>query len=289
MKTKLLLLGMCMAVFAISCNKDDETTVNQGGSDLVANQKVDSAIDDVSAIADDQYEVNEGTPTGRDGTYPTTLPDCAIVTHANASNTTITFGTATAGCMFRGHLLKGKVILTRTVTTTFPKVMTITYDGFYIDGNKLEGEATWTRSLIDAGTPNMRIKTVFAMHNITLITPNGNYVRNGDRTRIMSHGFTTYGDFSDDEFITYGSFTTVHPNGDEYVSYISQTYPLLNKVSCGAALARFPVSGILILQKTSGGATHSVKLDYGTGVNASECDDKAMMSIDQGTAVEITL
>ena len=294
MKKRLLLFGMALSLMTISCSKD-EVTPNGGGSDVVANQKVDAAIDDVSVIADDQYEVNEGTVDGKGiQDYISVLPDCANISFVGSTGDhkviTITFGSGTTTCLFRGHHLLGQVILTRDVTATFPKTMTVTYNNFYVDGNKLEGTTTWTRFLIDEGTSNMRIKTKLTMTNMTLTTPAGVYTRNGHRIRIMSSGFLTYGNAEDNEFTTYGEFTTVHPNGDEYMSYISESTPLLNKVACGDLLARYPVSGILMLQKHSGigtpdEETHSIAIDYGTG----DCDKLAMMSIDQGTAVQITL
>jgi hypothetical protein len=43
---------------------------------------------------------------------------------------------------------KGQIILTRTLGTTFPKIMTVTFNNFYINENKLEGTSTWKREMI---------------------------------------------------------------------------------------------------------------------------------------------
>ncbi len=287
MKTKLLLFGLAMAIIAISCSKDDDSSANITSSEVIANQKMDDAIDDVSVIADDQYEVREGTASGRGvQDYYSILPACASVSDAGSTSAirilTITFGTQTTACLFRGHFLKGKVIITRTITTTFPKTMTITYDGFYVDGNKLEGEMTWSREMVGSGI-SLHPKTTLTMTNVKLTTSDGAYVRNGHRTTEMIEGFPTRNSPTDDQFITYGEFSTTFPNGDVYSSYISETTPLLHKNVCSLNTppSPYPVSGILVLSKNS----HHNSIDYGDG----DCDNLAMLSIDGGVAFQITL
>lgn len=291
MKKRILLFGIALSLMTISCSKDD-VTPNEASSDVVANQKMDAAIDDVAAIADDQFEKDQSNASGRGiQDYISELPDCAHISFGATNTLThrviiITFEGTTAGnfCLFRGHRLRGKIILTRDVTATFPKTMSVTYDGFYVDDNKLEGTTTWTRDMVGTGT-SLHPKNKLTMINMTLTTSAGAYVRNGHRTREMTAGFSTRDNHQDDEFITYGEFTTVHPNGDEMMTYISQSTPLLNKVACGDLLARYPVSGILNIEKHSGSVSHTIIIDYGTG----NCDKLAMMTIDEGTPFEITL
>lgn len=291
MKKKILLFGMILSILAFtSCSKDSEpatTETSVTSNDVAANQDMDDVIDDVSLIADDQYEAKEGSTTGKTiGDYYSIKPECALVSDfgstAEVRKLTITFGTATSACLFRGHSLKGKIILTRTTGTTFPKYMTVTFDGFYVNDRKLEGTSTWKREMLSDGVI-VHPKTTFTMTNMKLTTTAGVYIRNGDRIREMTAGFSTRTSPTDDVYSTYGTFTTTHPNGSVFTSLIEAATPLVHKAVCSLSQAPlpFPVSGMLKLTKN----THSATINYGTGA----CDNLATLSIDGGTATEIHL
>lgn len=290
MKKKILLFGMILSIHAFtSCSQDSnsatETTVTS--NDVAATQKMDNAIDDVSLIADNQYEISEGSTTGKSVvSYFSILPNCATISDLGSSISvrviTITFGTADTPCVFRGHSLKGQIILTRTIGTTFPKIMTVTYNNFYVNENKLEGTSTWKREMLGSGE-NLHPKTTFTMTGMTLTTTAGVYTRNGDRVREMTAGFLTRQSPTDDIYSTYGTFTTTHPNGSVFTSLIESATPLINKTACNLIQVPmpFPVSGIVKLSKNS----HYSTIDYGSG----DCDNLAMLSIDGGMATQITL
>jgi hypothetical protein len=291
MKKKILLLGMTLSILAFtSCSQDSEGTNSEtavSNNDVVATQKMDNAIDDVSFIADNQYEISEGSTTGKStGNYFSILPSCATVSDLGSTNTirviTITFGTESTPCEFRGHLLKGKITLTRTIGTSFPKIMTIAYTNFYVNDNKLNGMSTWKREMIGSET-SLHPKTTFTMTDMTLTTSDGVFIRNGDRVREMTAGFLTRLSPTDDVYSTYGTCTTTHPNGTIFTSLIESTSPLVHKTACSLLQIPmpFPVSGILKISKNM----HYATLDYGTGA----CDNLAMQSIDGGEATQITL
>jgi hypothetical protein len=288
MKSKILLFGMILSTLVFtSCSKDSEPTTSVSSNDVVANQEVDDAMDDVSAIADNQYEVSEGTLTGKStGSYYSILPDCATVSDLGSTTSvrtlTITFGNPnTPTCKFRGRYLKGQIILTRTMGTSFPKIMTVTYKDFYINDNKLEGTSTWTREMVGTGDA-LHPKTTFTMTEMKLTTKSGIYTRNGSKIREMIAGFLTRTSPTDDVFSTYGTFTTTHPNGSTFASLIDMATPLIHKTACGLLQnpVPFPVSGILKLTKN----THYATIDYGTG----DCDDLATITIN-GVTKEIHL
>jgi hypothetical protein len=291
MKTKILLFGMILSTLVYtSCTKDSNpatTPASVTSNDVVATLNVDDAIDDVSAIADDQYDADEYAATARnEGIYPTIVPSCATVSDLGSTDLvrkiTITFGTPTSTCKFRGRELKGQIILTRTRGTTFPKVMTISYTDFYINDNKLAGTSTWTREMIGTGDA-IHPKTTFTMTDMKLTTKAGIYTRNGSKTREMIAGFATRLSPTDDIFSTYGTFTTTHPNGSTFTSLIEVATPLIHKAACNLQQIPmpFPVSGILKISKNS----HTATIDYGKG----DCDNLAMQSIDGGTPTQITL
>lgn len=292
MKSKFLLLGMTLGILAFaSCTNDSNSSTSEAmvtTNDVAVTQKMDIAFDDVLLIADDQYEVSEGSLTGKStGNYYSLLPTCATVSDlgstASVRKITITFGNPnTPSCSFRGHSLKGQIILTRTIGTTFPKTMTVTYNNFYINDNKLDGTSTWKREMIGSGT-ELHPKTTFIMTGMTWTTPEGVYTRNGERTREMTAGFATRLSPTDDIYSTYGTFTTTHPNGSIFTSLIEMATPLINKTACSlsATPMPFPVSGKLKLTKNS----HYATIDYGNG----QCDNLAMQSIDGGTPTPIIL
>ena len=291
MKTKFLLLGMFISILTFSsCSSDSNSTTTDAvltNEEVAVTQKMDNDIDDISVIADNQYELTEGSPTGRTSSgYYSLLPECATISDLGSTPSvrvlTITFGTETTACKFRGRNLKGKIILTRTIGTAFPKIMTITFNNFHINDNKIDGTTTWKREMVGEGVL-LHPKTTLTMTHMTLTTTSGVYTRNGERIRQMTAGFLTRTSPTDDVFSTYGTFTTTYSNGDVFTSVISADTPLIHKTACSLQQMPmpFPVSGILKLSKNS----HYVTIDYGTG----ECDNIAMKSVDGGVATQITL
>lgn len=291
MKKKILLFGMLLGIAALnSCTSDPSTTTADAtvtSNDVAANQSMDNSIDDISLIADNQYELSEGSTTGKTvGNYYSILPTCATISDLGSTATvrviTITFGTTTSACLFRGHSVKGQIILTRTIGTSFPKIMTITFNDLYINDNKLEGVTTWKREMLGDGM-TLHPKTTLTMTGMALTTKAGVYIRNGERIREMTAGFSTRLSPTDDIYSTYGTFTTTHPNGSVFSSLIEAASPLINKTACNLQQVPmpFPVSGKLKLTKNS----HTATIEYGNG----NCDNLAMLSIDGGTAAPIML
>ena len=292
MKSKNLVLGLTFSILTFtSCTNDAEPAATETmvtTNEVAATQKMDNAVDDIAVIVDDQYELTEGTSTGRTiANYYSILPTCASISDLGSTSTvrkiTITFGNPnTPACLFRGHLLKGQIILTRTIGTTFPKIMTVTFNNFYINDNKLEGTSTWKREMIGTGT-ELHPKTTFSMNAMTWTTSEGIYTRNGERIREMTAGFATRLSPIDDIFSTYGTFTTTHPNGSNYTWLVEKGTALIHKTACSLQTAPmpFPVSGKLKISKNS----HYAIIEYGNG----ECDNLAMLAIDGGTAKPIIL
>jgi hypothetical protein len=291
MKTKILLFGMMLSILTFSsCSQDPSSSTNESivtTNDVIETQKMDNAVDDITLIADDQYEVIEGAVTGKASrNYKSILPECVTVSDLGSTDlikkNTLTFGTATTSCVFRGRALKGQIILTHTKGTSFPKVMTITFNNFYINYNKLEGIITWTREMVGDET-TFHPKTTYTMTAMTLTTISGVFTRNGTRTREMTAGFLTRLNLADDVYSTYGTFTTTNPTGTVFTSLIESVNPLINKTDCSLLQTPmpFPVSGIAKLSNN----LHYATIDYGTG----DCDNFALLSIDGGAATQITL
>lgn len=292
MKSKILALGMTLSILAFtSCTNDSEPAAAEEmvtTNDVTATQKMDNAIDDIAVIVEDQYELSDGTLTGRTiGNYYSILPTCATFSDLGSTTTvrkiTITFGNPnTPACLFRGHLLRGQIILTRTIGTTFPKITTVTFNNFYSNENKLEGYSTWKREMVGTGA-DLHPKNTFILNAMKWTTTEGVYTRTGERIREMIAGFATRLSPTDDIFSTHGTFTTTHPNGSVYTALVEKATALIHKTACSLQTTPmpFPVSGKLKISKDS----HYAIIEYGNG----ECDNLAMLAIDGGTAKPIIL
>lgn len=183
MKNKILLFGILLSIAAFtSCTSDSTTTADTAvtSNEVAANHSMDNSIDNTSLIADNQYELSEGSATGKIvGNYYSILPACATISDLGSTTNvrviTITFGTTTSTYLSTGHSRKGQIILTRTIGTSFPKIMTETHNNLYINDNKLEGMSTWKREMIGDGL-TLHPKTTFTMTGMMLTTKSPEFI-----------------------------------------------------------------------------------------------------------------
>jgi hypothetical protein len=291
MKTKILFLGLLLALFSVSCNKDKEENA-MTVDEAMANAKIDIASDDVSDIIEGQFDATmdnatTGKSIGSENASPN-LPDCVSVVRTPAIGTlitpgtlvtkTITFGTATTGCpMPNGNVLRGTILISFTFQpTATTHTINYTFDNFYHNDIKLDGTKTFTRTL-STGT-NVHPIVVMTM-DMTATFPNGNTLhRVGTRTREIVEGFGTPLIFADNIYRITGEWTTTFPNTTVQTSTI--TTPLLVKMSCVAVNKPLLVKGIITFVRNNNTAT----LDYGNG----DCDNLAVFTIN-GVAHPIIL
>lgn len=283
MKTKVFFIASFVAIsFFMSCTSSDKTTddTNPNASNPVAvDSKIDGAIDDVSNIAEDQFYAKENSTTGRIETTNSFLPSCATVvwTFTNETFTgSIDFGTQ--GCTLEnGNVLKGKITLSFSGNFTTPQqTITYTFDGFYHNGNKIQGSKTITRTI--KSTDLLATAHPVFTHSIdlTVTFADGSvYIRKGNRVKEMVEGYDTKGIWSDNVFLVTGSSTTSLRNGDSWSSTIKT--PLRYAMSCKKP---FPISGTV--SKVKNGV--ETIIDYGNG----ECDKLATVTTD-GTTTTIEL
>jgi hypothetical protein len=286
MKTKILLFATLLSIiFFIGCNTNEP--VNQApaaitADDAVINSDIDASVDDVSIIAEDQFDMQKSMAAKTSGGMISMLPPCATITTVLTNDTwtrTIDFGTQ--GCaLHNGNIVKGKIIISFTKDFTTPiKSISYTLVGFYHNGKLIEGSKTITHELKTSDL-------LAALHPVTTHTidmkityPDGKiYTRIGTRVREMVEGFTSITNWEDNVFKVWGYHITTFPNGTKYTCTTQKTAPLLFKMSCKMP---FPVSGVIEIVKNDGkGAT----LDFGKG----DCDDLAIITI-EGVAKEIHL
>ena len=283
MKTKILLFATLLSItFFIGCNTNEpvnQTTAAITSDVAVTNSDIDASIDDVSIIAEDQFDMQKSMTAKTSMGMVSMLPPCATITTVLTNDTytkTIDFGTQ--GCALpNGNIVKGKIIISFTKDFTTP-IKTITYSlvGFYHNGKLIEGTKTIIRELKST-------ELLAAIHPVTthsidmkITYPDGEiYTRIGTRVREMIEGMTSITNWEDNVFLLWGYNITTFPNGDKYTSTIKT--PLRINMSCKMP---FPVSGVIEIVKNDGKAT----LDYGKG----DCDDLATITIN-GVAKEIHL
>ena len=293
MKTKILLFASLLSIaFFMSCDNETTNTAVDPKTitvdDAVVNSEIDASVDDVTIIVEDQFDVqkslisktsaNERTSSGG---MKSMLPVCATITFALTNDTwtrTIDFGTQ--GCILpNGNVVKGKIIISFSKNfTTTSKTILYKLDGFYHNGNKIEGSSTIIHELKDSVLlPNIIHPVTTHRIEIKITSPEGKvFTSVGTRVREMVEGFLTISNWEDNVFKVWGYKTTTFPNGSKYNCIIKES-PLVIKMSCKLP---FPVSGVVNIEKNDVKAT----LDYGKG----ECDKLATITIN-GVSKEIEL
>lgn len=287
MKTKILLFATLLSIaFFIGCNTNEP--VNQVPAatittdDVVTNSDIDASVDDVSIIAEDQFDMQKSMTAKTSIGMISMLPTCATITTVLTSDTwtrTVDFGTQ--GCtLHNGNIVKGKIIISFSKNFTTPiKTITYTLVGFYHNGKLIEGTKTITHELKSTDlAPNIHPVTTHSI-DLKITFPDGKiYSRFGTRVREMVEGYTTIDNWEDNVFLVWGYHITTFPNGEKYTFTTTKENALRFVMTCKMP---FPVKGIIEILKND----HKAVLDFGNGT----CDDLATITIDGGVAKEIHL
>lgn len=284
MKTKILLIATCITLsFFISCNSDDktndETAKTISNDEIITNSKIDASIEDVTNIAEDQFTAQQNSTNKPSGTIKNFLPSCAVITTILTNNTwttTVDFGVE--GCTLEnGNSVKGKMIITFSNDFTAPtQTISYTFEGFYHNGKKLQGNKSIVRTRKSTALLLAQHPVTTAAIDMTITFDDGSvYIRKGSLTKEMIAGYDTWFNWEDNVFVVTGSGSTTFPNGDTFSAEI--TTPLEFKASCKTSIA---VKGILSITKN--GAT--AVIDYGNG----DCNTLVTVTKD-GVTEEIDL
>jgi outer membrane murein-binding lipoprotein Lpp len=287
MKTKILLFASLLSItLFIGCNSNEAVDTSATSSvvttdDAVVNSEIDATVDDVSIIAEDQFDMQKSSAAKTSSGMVSLLPTCATITTVLTNDTwtrTIDFGTQ--GCALpNGNIVKGKIIISFSKNFTTPiKTISYTLVGFYHNGKLIEGTKTITHELKSTDILTAIHPVTTHSIDVKITYPDGKiYSRIGTRVREMVDGFTSIMNWEDNIFKVWGYHITTFPNGSKYTCTIQKTSPLLIKMSCKMP---FPVSGVVEITKNDGKAT----LDYGKG----DCDDLATITVN-GVSKEIHL
>jgi len=277
MKTKIFILGIIVLLFTVSCSKKDSSdNSSMSKEEAQSSSKIDLANDDVSSIVEDQYNnINSSSFSNKNGELA--LSTCATITRVPSFGTalndgdqvtkTIDFGSA---CILsNNNVVSGKIIISFTYHPTAPsQTVNYSFDNFYHNNIKIEGNKTFTRTMTVATATSPSHPIVVMQMDLTATINGQSHHRVGTRTREIIAGYDTPNVFSDNVYSITGNWTTTHPTGTVTSTITS---PLLAKMSCMNVNKPLLVQGVITFNKNN----HSATLDYGTG----ECDNLAVYTV----------
>jgi hypothetical protein len=263
-----LMLGSIMSFN--SCKKEVKETL----SDMANNgedeqtEMVSDNIDNISeaAVRND----NSSFRLQEEETFASQYGNCAILKFDTLNSTdvdtiTIDFGN---GCQGNdGRTRKGKIIVYQTLKyRETGSVRKITFDNFYVNNNKVEGERIITNKGKNAN--NQTYWSVVA-NNMKITRADGKIrTWSSNRTRTIIAGESTPQRL-DDEFQIEGTATGVNGRGENFTLTI--TSPLIKSVNC-----RWIKKGTIVVAVTN---KPDRTIDYGDG----SCDDQAVLTIKNKT------
>ncbi len=276
---KSFLLPVCvMFILFYGCNKDNSPGNNTDTETTtsVDNSFAENTSDDVTAVST-QSEDNGVAGSPLDSSSGIHLGHCVNIIRDTVSvphKLTIDFGTADCFC-FDGKYRRGKILVSYTGHyRDSGSTHTISFDGYYVNGNHVEGNQTVTNNGHDSAgflSFSINISTV-----ITDSLTGKTLTYTSTRTREWVAGYDTWGlhEWSDDIYKITGSASGTNFNGTSFTSTI--TKPLVVSLSC-----RWIEAGTIEFMP-DGKLTRTV--DFGNG----DCNNIATVTI-AGISFPITL
>lgn len=284
MKTNFLCIGLLVTLtFFVSCNSDEKTDTGTptaiSNADIITTSKIDASIEDVTNIAEDQFNTQQNSTSKPGGPVKSFVPSCATITTVLTNNTwtkTVDFGVE--GCTLgNGNIVKGKMVVSFSADfSSSTQTISYTFDGFYHNGKKLQGSKSIVRTIKTTNLLAAAHPVFTATIDMTITFDDGGvYTRKGTLTKEMVAGYDTWFNWEDNAFLVTGSGSTTFPNGDTFSAEI--TTPLEFQASCKKP---FAVKGVVSITKNSTTAV----IDYGDG----NCDTLVKIT-KEGVTEEIDL
>ena len=274
--TKMILAVTVFAFAFFGCSNNEAVEIEaleleQDVSEVVLSSEIDETSEAMDDIALDVYETQQASEFNRNPPNYN-VPDCVTITvviEQHFREITIDFGTE--GCLIRGNVLKGKIILSFEANPEAQEILiTKTLEDFYFNDKNIIGVKTILKERSNENGNPQFTKTV----DITVIWPNGaEATRVGTKVREWVEGHGS-GVWSDNVFEITGNWTSTFRNGNSH-SY-EVVIPLRREVIC-----YYFVSGSVDIERTD----FSGVLDYGEG----DCDNLATFTNDNGNVREIIL
>lgn len=273
--TKGVLALVVLGLTFTSCSENDTSDPVSEEQDV--SEVVQSAeMDQVSAALEDFiigiYEEQEAAEARGMSISEQNFPDCITVTliaQQYFRELTVDFGSD--GCLVRGHLFRGQIVLTYSRVQSAQQVsLGYVLNDFYFDAKNVVGSNSILRELSNGnGNPEFT-HTV----DLTVIWQNGVQAsREGQIVREWIEGFGS-GIFTDNVFLVTGYWNATFRNGNTHAYEV--ILPLRREVTCYHFVA-----GSVNVERTFFGGV----LDYGDGV----CDNLATFTFNNGTEIDIVL
>ena len=274
--TKMFMAVTVFTLTFLGCSKNEATEIDaleqeKDYLEVVLSSEIDETSEAVEDITLDVFETQQESDFSRNPPH-FNVPDCVIITvviEQNFREITIDFGTE--GCLIRGNVLKGKIIMSYEANPEAQQILiSKTFEEFYFNNKNILGGTSILKELANENGNPQFTRNV----DITVIWPNGvEASRVGTKVRewIEGHGS---GVWSDNVFSITGNWTSTFRNGNSH-SY-EVIIPLRREVIC-----YYFVSGSIDIERTN----FSGVLDYGEG----DCDNQATFTNENGNVREIIL
>ncbi|MDJ1479821.1 hypothetical protein QNI16_04935 [Cytophagaceae bacterium YF14B1] len=251
-----------------SCKKDDEV---QAEEPVVEDNNTGfNESEDLVSISDEVMQTNSSslrqTETGQNyyGATVTITPKGQNAT----GKVVVDFGST--GIKGRdGRTRTGKIIITYTaVAPTKGATRVITFDNYYVNGNKIEG----TKTITFSNDPSNGVYTANIISSLVITKSSGKIITwSCNRTRAYNTNNTPL-NFTDDEISITGTASGTTQNNIDFNVVVSS--PLVFKASCLPTSGWVPVSGVLEVIPVDV-ATRIV--NYGNG----DCDRKVTVTVEE--------
>ncbi len=264
---KFLFAFLAVTFIATSCQKEEGNPSQVSEADLLTAENevaVESAFEDIDDIGFESFFYLESG--GRIEANDDSPIHCATRSHDKENKTIIIdYG---KGCIGkRGRERSGKIIITYTDKRFVPgAIHTITFNNFYIDGNKIEGTRIRT-NISESLDDNLKFKIELVGGKVTfedgtVATRDAEW----ETTRIRTSNPIN------DKRIRTGGAKGINNDGVGYI--VTITKPIVWKRGCLSKLkVMIPVEGTKVKEFEDG---KTVTIDYGDG----SCNNSMTITID---------
>jgi hypothetical protein len=273
-----LLLMTAAAILFTGCRKrEEEDNDTSSASDHAF---AESSFNDLSTIAE-QASTGSLSTFKVEGDEASLLSACATITfnNANTSNTdtlTIDFGTTNCLCS-DGRYRRGKVIVTYTGGMQYRDsglTATIVPSNFFVNNHQLLG----TKTVVNRGHINSgRLQWDITVNGTVILANNGGDITwQTNKTKVLLSGETVYNgpiNWATASWQITGTVTGIAANDEPFT--VTTTSPLIRDMNC-TQYRRYFRSGTF---EFAPGSRPIRYVDFGTGLNMNECDNKATVTV----------
>lgn len=252
-----------------SCKKEDEKPVEAQESAVEDNNTGLSMSDEILSISEDDMNYNQNnmrisateetsvTYTNAHGAMVTFTPKGTNAT----GNIIVDFGATGIKSNIDNKTRKGKIIITFTGKYRVPgTTQTITFENFFMNGNKVEGKKVLTHTYENSVWSTF----IHVTGGKITFADNTTLEWNSERVRNWNVNNTPL-NLADDEFNVRGTFSGKSRNGKNFLAVILAANPLVWKLSCYNESKFIAVSGVI---KITPEGVQERSVDYGNG----DCD-----------------